>query len=76
MNAITSEHLEAVVKESEDSFFEAATDHIRTLRAWIEMQDASTDFNRSIAYKRQRLRLLETLVRQLKGKEPAASGQY
>ena len=67
MNVITSEHLEAVVKESEDAFFEAALSHIRTLRAWIEMQDASTDFNRIIAYKRQRLRLLETIVRQLRG---------
>jgi len=69
MNAVTSEHLEAVVKESEDSFFEAATDHISTLRAWIEMQDASTDFDRTIAYKRQRLRLLETLLRQLRGND-------
>ncbi|HKG22009.1 MAG TPA: hypothetical protein VKC34_08930 [Blastocatellia bacterium] len=65
MNAVTSEQLEAVVKESEDAFFEAAADHIRTLRAWIEMLDASTDFDRAIAYKRQRLRLLETLLRQL-----------
>jgi hypothetical protein len=75
MNAVTSEHLEAVVKEAEDNFFEAATDHIRTLRAWIEMQDASADFDRTIAYKRQRLRLLETLLRQLRGPSPEAGSE-
>jgi hypothetical protein len=65
MDTVTNEHLDIVLKESEGELLEAASAYTRTLRAWIEMQDSSVDDDHGLAFKRQRLRIVETVMRQL-----------